>query len=205
MDIKKVKNRFLDDVKEHQMTIIRNNGIDRHIRFRKQNTICYGFELITWDGHLCVTGDCGTYVFSRVKDMFSFFSNDKKELFINPHYWGEKLLSVDKTCGYKEYSQECFESSIRSYFDAWEFENENQQNEVWWDIKINVLPHGCDGETRAYDAANEYKSEYGHEFSDFWECDLQDYTYHFIWCLYAIVWGIEKYDQSIKKRSRSLD
>ena len=31
-------------------------------------------------------------------------------------------------------------------------------------------------------------------FSDSWEIKAQPYTYHFLWCLHAIVWGIQQYD-----------
>ncbi len=38
-------------------------------------------------------------------------------------------------------------------------------------------------------------NEGGVELNDFWECDLKEYTFHFIWCCYAIVHAIELYDQ----------
>ena len=33
------------------------------------------------------------------------------------------------------------------------------------------------------------------EFYDFWETDLEEYTFRYLWCLYAIVWGITQYDK----------
>ncbi len=65
--------RFLKDVANHEMQIIRDDGVQRHLRFKKPGTMCYHFDLITWGGHLCYTGDMGTYVFTRVHDMFDFF------------------------------------------------------------------------------------------------------------------------------------
>ena len=87
--------RFLSDIANHQMTVIRDDVVGRHIRFRRPSTICYGFDLITWPGHLCITGDLGTYVFQRLVDMFEFFRADpfyadrhpKQQLFINAGYW----------------------------------------------------------------------------------------------------------------------
>jgi len=52
---------FLKDVASHQMHIIQNDGVNRHIRFSKPGTSCYHFDLITWPGHLCYTGDMGTW------------------------------------------------------------------------------------------------------------------------------------------------
>ena len=115
--------RFLDNVAHHDMTILRNDGVDRHLRFRKPGTIIYGFDLITWPGHLCITGDCGTYVFSRVDDMFCFFRmsiNDfnhhkDRAVNINPGYWGEKLLSVGRNAGYKEFDESAFKDRVKQY------------------------------------------------------------------------------------------
>ena len=68
---------FLKDVAEHQMTVLRDDGVNRHVQFRRPGTICMGFELITWPGYLCYTGDMGTYVFRRLEDMFEFFRTDR--------------------------------------------------------------------------------------------------------------------------------
>ena len=137
------EDRFLKDVSDHQMAVILDDETNRHIRFRKPGTICYGFDLITWPGHLCIAGDCGTYVFSHIKDMFGFFragdwwgKKERKEtLFINPVYWGEKLRSIGTNAGYKEFAG---------------------------------------GVTERY-------------------------TFHYIWCLYAIAWGIQQYDAELAK------
>lgn len=50
-----------------------------------------------------------------------------------------------------------------------------------------------DDEHEAYSAANDFESD-GFSFRDFWEVDNTDYTFHFIWCAYAIAWGIKQYD-----------
>ena len=65
--------RFLDDVKNHQISIIKDDGLHRFIRFKRPDSTSYWFDLITWPEFLCISGDCGTYVFSRTEDMFKFF------------------------------------------------------------------------------------------------------------------------------------
>ena len=69
---------FLRDVAEHEMIVVRDDGVHRHIRFKKPGTSCMHFDLITWPGYLCYTGDMGTYVFSRLTDMFEFFRTDRE-------------------------------------------------------------------------------------------------------------------------------
>ena len=34
----------------------------------------------------------------------------------------------------------------------------------------------------------------GFQFQDVWEIDMKTFSYHFIWCCYAIAWGIQQYD-----------
>ena len=46
----------------------------------------------------------------------------------------------------------------------------------------------------------DFKSRGGYEFTDFWEHNFQEYTYHYIWQLYAIVWGINVWDKSLKDK-----
>ena len=65
--------RFLEDIKDHRLTVRVNRGTDRHLHFSKPGSIDQSFDLVTWPGHLCYTGDMGTYVFERLPDMFTFF------------------------------------------------------------------------------------------------------------------------------------
>lgn len=198
---------FLKYVENHSMKIIRDDDLHRHLSFTNNGSSVYRFDLITWPGHLCISGDCGTYVFARIPDMFSFFRMDKNDfnysekrgLNINPGYWGEKLKSIDKQGRYKDYYPEIFEEKIKEYFEDWEFESEDQKEDVWAEIEAEVLNNAYDGETRAFDAALCFESSNGHQFDDFWEVDSTDYTFHYIWCLYAIVYGIHMYDQSKKQ------
>lgn len=71
--------RFLNDVANHEMIIIRDDGVNRHVRFKRPNSSCMYFDLITWPGHLCYTGDMGSYVFRRLEDMFEFFRTDRND------------------------------------------------------------------------------------------------------------------------------
>lgn len=60
------KEQFLVHVREHEIKVIRDDGLHRHLRFKKQNTSNQYFDLITWPGTICIHGDMGTFVFSRV-------------------------------------------------------------------------------------------------------------------------------------------
>jgi len=208
--------QFLKDISSHEMTIIRNDDVDRHIRFSRPGSSCYRFDLITWSGHLCITGDCGTYVFQRIHDMFEFFRMDKHDfnhrpdrlLNINPSYCGEKLLSIGTNAGYKEFDDELFKKEVREYFDEWKDSCSKPSHEIaelWEEIESQVLNCVCDGEHEAYRAVYYFEHD-GFQFQDFFDGGgTERYTFHYLWCLYAIVWGIQQFDAAEKENSKSAD
>ena len=201
--------QFHKDVKNHSLRIIHDDGVSRHISFSDNGSFNYKFELITWPGYLCIAGDCGTYVFKRLNDMFQFFRSNtesdqeaEKTLRINPSYWGEKLDSVCRSGGYKEFSEDLFKEQVKKQFDAfWEDANsEPLKMECWQEIEESVLCFS-DYESEAYTAVRDFSFETDESMNDFCFQDMfvegsyQEYTIHYIWCLYAIAYGISEYDK----------
>lgn len=199
--------RFLSDVAQHQLEILQDDGTRRHLKFRMSRGGLMYFDLITWPGHLCITGDCETYVFSRVEDMFEFFRSPKGDpRDINPGYWHEKLQTPRKMDLGKEFDQDAFKAAVIRDFRGWfegrlggdgEYSYFNRR-ECWEQIKDEVFGAMEDGEHAAHAAVYSFRFGRFH-FQDFWEHNTQRYTYHFIWCLYAIVWGIARYDEAKAK------
>lgn len=193
--------RFLKDVAEHRMQILRDDGLYRHVRFSRPNSSTMGFDLVTFPGHLCYTGDMGTYVFTRLPDMFEFFRTSPREaggLYINPGYWSEKCVAADRD-GIKEYSAEKFRSVIAEYVDNWRENHEwDEMPEGLREEVDDVLSAADDGEYAARDAVYRFSytdDEHGtFEFGDFFEYSLTEYTFRFIWCCYALSWGVQAYD-----------
>lgn len=198
--------RFERDTAKHEMKIIRDDGVDCHIMFQNPESTSYWFEILTWHGVLCIRGDMGTYVFSRLADMFKFFrtdrGNDPTKLYINESYWCEKLQAVDCN-GYgdgkaREFSSDEFKKRVKDRFESY-LEDEDVSDEkrasLWSNIESDVLYHADDGEVRAFDALNDFHDEeFPGLFQDCWEWGCKEYTFHFIWNLYAIAWAIRMYD-----------
>ena len=188
------------DVSAHEMKIIQDNGAHRHIKLKKPGSSLYWFEIVTWPGTLCITGDMGTYTFRRLHDMFEFFRTSEeykkahptRTLFINNGYWAEKLQG--SFGAEKEYREELFINAVKSDVSEWTFNNEKEKEAVTKQAVSDVTLYADDGIQAAISAAMDYQSDYGHQFIDFYEHTLTDYTYHYTWCLYAIAWAIEKYD-----------
>jgi len=204
---KRTEERFLEDIQGHELTIIRDDQNGRHIRLSKPASSSYFFDIITWGGCLCISGDVGTYVFSRTKDMFEFFregANSRKDggtLHINKGYWGEKLLSVGTNAGYKKFSESKFRHCVKEEFEQWEFNSDLEKEEVWQEVITDVLDRAEDCEISATEAAMLFSSSLEHQFTDFWVNDLKEYSHHYVWSLYAIAWGIKQYDAAITKKA----
>lgn len=201
-----VQKRFKSDIKDHKCTVLKVSGVDRHIRFRKPGTIVRGFDLITWPGHLCISGDCGTYVFYRIYDMFEFFFDGASRYNqINPRYWHEKLLSQDKHGGVKEFSVDKFNKAVhRCFVDSVKYKDYTpiQVREWWAYIRNHIFDPG--NEYDAYQSVYNYSGS-GCFFDNFFEYDCTEYTWSYLWCLCAIVWGIEQYEYQVMDALRDMN
>lgn len=209
---------FLRDVADHEMTVLREDGVHRHVRFKRPGTGCYHFELITWPGQLCYTGDMGTFVFCRLNDMFDFFRRDREHyanhgrtLAINLGYWGEKLVAVDANGANsggkaKQFDKEKFTRVINEYRVTWMRRgkeqgtlDKEQRRALWEQVQDEVLDRADDGEHYAQIAAYEFsfrkdgrdwsRDEPVSQFEDLFEHDFTEYTHAFVWCCYALAWG----------------
>jgi hypothetical protein len=123
--IKEAEQRFLRCVAKHRLTILRDEGVYRHLRFKEPGRFAYWFDLITWPGCLAIEGDCGSYTFKRLYDMFEFFRRDgswrksfDSEMAINPDYWAQKLEA--QSCNgrspgnVRRWSPQRFEEAVKS-------------------------------------------------------------------------------------------
>lgn len=202
----KVAEQFDRDVAEHAMTVLRDDdGVYRHIRFTRPDTRNMYFDLVTWPGYLCFCGDMGEYVFSRLEDMFEFFRKDGG---ISYDYWAEKCRAGDKSHsargegnGITQFSEELFKEAVEEDFKSWRETNaglleEDPEflEEIRERLNDDVLSCSNEGMIRAYDAAAGFTVMAENIFTDFWEHDCEDYTFHFIWCCHAIRWGVARYD-----------
>lgn len=224
MDRKELEQEFLRDVAEHTVHVFRDEGVYRHIRFGRERSSIFHFHLITWPGHLCYTGDMGTFVFSRVTDMFQFFRMDEHDLNRNPHglsinpgYWSEKILAADgmrRRGGSTEFSYEKFRNVINKYRIQWIKEacrnssmDKAERRELWEEVQDEILDRLDEGEHALHTAARDFsfRSEQGkvYYFEDLWDHNFEEYTCTFMWCCFALAWGIKKYDEAKTKKEHT--
>jgi len=148
-----------------------------------------------------------------------------KRHIINPHYWGEKIQAAEKDRGhddingYMKFSSEAFKEAVKLEYDNFceayadddaedvtEAYPEGTQTraqqleDLWENLEEEVIENSYDGQVRAYDAAMAFKwasddGELSFDMCDFWDHSCTEYTFHYIWILYAIVWGIGEYNK----------
>ena len=182
-----IEERFKVDTEKHEMTVLHDDGLYRHLRFRQPANSFYWFDLITVPGTLVFQGDGTSFTFRRVEDMFTFFRNRQ----VNPQYWAEKLTSgADVT----QFDSDLFATRVKEMFvDA---------------ARIDGVPAGtgaallrdvldevsyCD-ERGAHELLAGFEHK-GFHFSDTWDMSFRDYDWWFLWALHGIVWGIGQYDK----------
>lgn len=195
--------QFLKDVANHQMTVLHSDGIYRHLHFASsQSAFNQWFDLVTWPNFLTISGDMGCWTFSRVRDMFGFFRS-KGELKINASYWSEKLQNGVHGEGAKVWDDDTFKERLIARLPDYDFEGADLAG-LTQALKDDVF--GYDGpELMAYARDFEYRFADGRDFQ--FDCSEMpsgdDYCFHFLWCLYAIVWGIQQWDALPKPPSEA--
>jgi hypothetical protein len=209
--------RFERDIADHVMTIVRDDGVDRHIKFRdKDGGSPYWFEILTWPGALCIRGDCGTYVFSRLTDMFEFFRPKYErvkegELFVNPSYWLEKMIASDSNgrhpSAVEELDEKAFKARVHEEIDQYlgiDTGECDYPGELVCEIKRDLRSQVFD-EVHSSTSPNEahrliydfsYEDPKGKMHWPFAETESvpRRYSFHTMWNLYAISWAIRQYD-----------
>lgn len=222
--------QFLKDVEKHQIQIIHDDGVYRHIRFKDPDTICMYFDLVTWPGFLAYSGDMGAYMFTRTHDMFEFFRRREDKLFqIDMRYCAEKCEASDKHDGIREFSKEKFKQRLTEYINDREAEDQDNPDDsphyadslkaAYAELREAVEDEvfGCDDNgIRAYDAANDFTHSgeaWRHlqgenaifEFQDVWEMNFDEYTQRFQWCCHALAWGINQYDKVKQQNEKPVE
>ena len=113
-----VRRRFPEEVNNHKLTILQDDGVHRCLLFKNPSSSNYYFYINTWPGHLCISGDMGCVVFCRLEDMFEFFRGDNGK--INPGYWAEKIVSNSEFGhGTRAWCEDLAKEMIMSIFNEW--------------------------------------------------------------------------------------
>lgn len=174
-----VKRRIATDLAKHQITQIHAKGVYGHWKCQEPGTWINGFNIVTWPGSLCYTGDMGEYLFQkRGTDMIAFMRGSA----MSYSYAAEKCTAHgrDEISEFrKEVFNEILEDELREYPDS---------KEKIDDIRAS---YSCHDE-------NPYIARQAMYESNLWDCevpDCEEYTFHFLFALHAIKWFCDKVER----------
>lgn len=202
--------RFARETAHHELTILHDDGLYRHLRFRgTEQAWAYWFDLVTWPNNLVFRGDGETFAFSRVEDMFGFFrdSSGWNGQNINPQYWAEKITDGgERTMRYSEtvFRRKLWSAvrddiadyrglakAVQAALEDYDTSTEFGANEFLRDFEYQVTEDGPEtilggriSTTRTF------------RFGGAWEWNLTDWHWWYLWACHAIQWGIQQYDQA---------
>lgn len=192
-DYPEIAKRFAHDTSGHEMTVLHNDGLYRHLRFTNPERGSFdAFELITWPYNLVVkTGRTFHFDIDATPDMFDLFRKTAFSGEINPGYWSEKVRAGRDEI--EDFSEELFEQQVKEHVVAAIRSGEAPRGlgrEVTRDIfEWGYITHeaGARAELEAF-------SYERWTFGETWEWRFDDYTPGFLWSCFAIRYGIDLHD-----------
>jgi hypothetical protein len=184
------RDRFAEATAGHQMQVLHDDGLYRHLRFRNPDRGEYWYDLITAPGTLTITGDMGDFLFRRVEDMFDFFGRNSTT--INGHYWAQKVVAGIT----EEFDADLYKQNLtQEFFDAIDNLSRANRDDLWSDIEWLLLSAGST--ESAYQAMSDW-SDSRMPLEDSFETPVTSLSTTFLWCCWAIVAGISRYTDAKK-------
>jgi hypothetical protein len=196
---------FKRDIASHVATIKRNDGLYRHIEFRKpKHGWHHWFEIVTWPNGLIIRGDMETWVFSRVEDMFTFFRGDR----VSPSYWQEKLQCARDDA--KDFSIDSLKQQAACYLDNWGDDlPPSKRTEIIAELESEIFSRYGDHDehealSELFDCKYQLNPDDRRRVVRFDPCDGpwgKRWSYHYVWCCWAIVWAIAEWEKLTAKET----
>lgn len=178
-----LQDEFDESVASHVLTVVHDLGLFRHLRCGRPGSSNMSFQITTWPGHLAMTGDMGSWVWSRLPDMFEFFREPNGRARINPSYWSEKLQAEDYRSGAMEFSDHAVRRATAAVVRSMREQDLDRAG-------IRDYIKDAKGAT----SAEEWNRATIEIDPDCWEAELEDFSYHYLWACHAVVWAIKQYD-----------
>ncbi|UJW28849.1 hypothetical protein L3Q67_26680 [Saccharothrix sp. AJ9571] len=208
---------FLRQTAEHELVVLRDNGVYRHLRLRKPGTRIWSWDVVTWPGHLVTCGDIADgYMFARKHDMIEFFHlpSGRCDTYsdgaprLGFRYWAEKLCG-DRSAEIKEYAPDVFLQHVHDTLHEHQTLSEEAIAEIRQDdpaeadrvvqrrelLLDNAKLHAeTEHEAREWLQQSEQLDVFGEDAG--WEWDLKDYDIHFRYACYCIDLAVRLYHET---------
>jgi hypothetical protein len=183
--------RFVSEARGARMTVLKDDGLYRHLRFDFPHASWRWCEIVTWPHTLTVTGGLGCWVFSRDEDMLAFFRPDPDRARVDAFYCSEKLLPHGRE-GAKRFAADRVPVYIRETVARAADEYPDLAEEVEAAFFSRYSP-SLREESSAREALARFVSSEGFRF-DISGWDLQEYNPWFLLSCVVLPWAVEQYD-----------
>ena len=159
---------------DHKITDNHRDGVYRHFRCNKPNTMVYQFSITTFPGRLVVTGDIGTLVVERMLDMFEWVPSAVDDI----SYFAEKVpreiatMEYDPEMAMQFISEQCVTEGTESKRAETASKLEDYIEDKGWfmtELHESGLVDGCDFPR------------------------LDNWTPSYLWCREAVRWFFRNY------------
>lgn len=197
--LREAKERFAADVRDASMTVLKDDGIYRHLTFTFPRASWSWCEVVTWPHMLVLRGNLGCWSFSRVEDMFTFFREPEDVGRMDPAFWAEKLVPGSSNSA-KSYDAEraaayivqTMEENAAQHPDL----SRDAQDVFFTDTDLGTENGLREAVARFDERFPEYAIDKGFRFPvEQW--DLTRYSPWFLLACVVLPWAIGQYDTAL--------
>ncbi|MEV7364311.1 hypothetical protein [Streptomyces sp. NPDC091299] len=196
-DYPEIAARFARDTANHQMIVLHEDDLYRHLRFANPAPDGHTpFDLITWPYNLVVkAGWTFHFDINATEDMFDLFRRTALTGRINPGYWSEKVRAGrDEIEGFDE---NLFEQQVKQYVVE-AIRNGDAPRGIGAEVTRDIFQWGdISHEAGARKELEDFRYQ-DWTFGDVWEWKFSGYTPGFLHCCYAIRRGVDLWDAARK-------
>ncbi|GAA2770495.1 hypothetical protein [Streptomyces showdoensis] len=205
------RERFASDSVGATMTLVKDEGVYRHLAFRFPKSSWEWCEILTWPGALILRGGLGCWSFTRTEDMFDLFRPSSPDEGVDPVYWAEKLVpgSGAEVMKYdaeraEAYVREAVEAAVKAYDHVSAEEAEEWLSSDWSgaDFSTEADLMRSLGRFEALVDAHRPTSTFGRgDYQEFsfpvHEWDLRRYNDWFLLACEMLPWAVGQYDAAV--------
>lgn len=212
MQQREIAEQFAREVAEHRMSVLRDEGGYRHLRFARPGWGSHSaWDLITVPGTLLIKGDYGDYVLRPWKvdtdqDAFDYIRQSRLGGLPDIDAWADKVTSGRDTI-YRydqqllvEYVQAAVQEALERDQDGrlaglaeaveWHILEELTGQEQVDHHLVETFRYWADPE----DEADEVEPDFC--VPTYNRARFRQYDHGFVWCCLAIAWGVDTYDRA---------
>lgn len=185
--------KFLDSVKNHEVTVIQNNDDTKIFQALIPNEGSHlTFTVIYQSSRVIITGDMGSFILGGLLSPYEFFLKNQSAFSL--HYMESKVIAEDRN--FRTYvfdadqAQEMIEGSFKSYMEDREFDDSQEEMLDELRDKIESIDFSSKIEVERF-----FYELSPYEWEIFDDLDINDcnvLSYQFVWCIQAIIWITRK-------------